>query len=91
MVMAGKKLALPSVLSKIPDLTDTNNNHMDNGAIKAQDFFDVTSITAYWTKPGNAEDSVNLQKKLRKGDLVRYGNTHISTLYSEKPTCDDST
>ena len=35
----------------------------------------------------DATEAVKLQKKLRKGDLVKYGATHISTFYSDVPMC----
>jgi len=89
-VMSGKSLALPGLQTKIPSLTDTNFDHMDAGAIQAKDFFDVVSHTAYWTIPADADQSLKLLKKLRKGDLVKYGNTHISTIYDDNVVCDDT-
>jgi hypothetical protein len=88
--MAGKSLSLPGVTCTIPDLRNTDSNpinHLDDGGILAQSFFTDTSRVSYWNNPDEAANQAILQGKLKKGDLVRYGNTHISMIYSDAPMC----
>jgi len=59
------------------------------GVIAAASFF-TTERVSFWDNPDTTANQAILQRKLKKGDLVRYGNTHISMIYSDAPTCDDS-
>ena len=49
-----------------------------------------SDLVLYLENPAEVVARVQLQKKLKKGDIVRYRG-HISTVYSEKPTCDNTT
>jgi hypothetical protein len=92
LIMAGKQLALSGLVCKIPDLTEKDVNpvnHLDDGGIKSDEFFAGTygpQRTTYWADPEDGQESVKLQKKLRRGDLVEYDG-HISMIYSDRPTC----
>jgi len=41
----------------------------------------------YMENPTQDDERLSLKKQLRKGDLVRYGNSHISIVYSDRPAC----
>jgi hypothetical protein len=90
--MAAKSQSIPGVNCKIPDLkdTDANSNRLDDGGVLAMQYFTDTNMTVFWENPADVEGKVKLQKKLHKGDLVRYGNTHVSTIYSNRPVCNSN-
>ena len=72
--------------------TDVDNdaNHLDDGSIGSSEFFTDTDMTMYWANPAGKEAQAKLQKKLKKkGDLVSYKG-HVSTIYSDKPSCDNN-
>jgi len=60
------------------------------GDVNAQGFFTEAARVSYMSNPTPDTEKVKLQKKLKRGDLVRYGTTHISILHSDKPTCDST-
>jgi len=53
-------------------------------------FFTDDTRVYYIQNPSSAEDRVRVQRKIHRGDLVRY-NGHISIVYSDRPECTRST
>lgn len=72
---------------------NTEIGDIRTSALQSGSFFDNSRVS-YWESPEYADEaSVKLQKKLRKGDLVRYKDEvddkdiHITTIYSDRPSC----
>ena len=54
----------------------------DDGAYKGD-------VTYYGTIPDAESEKVKILRNLKKGDLIRYGDDHVSTVYSDKSSCND--
>jgi len=48
------------------------------------DYFDDRRVSEYIVLPDSGTERERLIKIIKKGDLIRYGNSHISIVYSEK-------